>query len=172
MRGRMARKGNTTQSFSSKQEKLQQKIAKLKNSEAKAHQKIKALKKTAEKYKFLVETSSDMIFTVDLGGNFLFANKAFKKSLGYSLREIKKINGFSLVHPEDLVKVKEQFAQLIEGKNVENMEYRYKRKNGSYIYILNDAAPVFDSQRNVIAAFGVARDITQCKCQGLFPSLR
>ncbi len=159
----MAHTNDSIQSFSREEEKLQQKIAKLEKSEAKAHQKIKALKKTAEKYKFLIETSSDMIFTVDLEGNFLFTNKAFKKSLGYSVREIKKINGFSLVHPEDLTKVKEQFAQLIEGKNVENMEYRYKTKNGSYICILNDAAPVFDSQGNVIAAFGVARDNTQRK---------
>jgi PAS domain S-box-containing protein len=163
MRERTARTDNTIQSFSYEQEKLQQKIAELEKLEAKAHQKIKALKKIAEKYKFLVETSSDMIFTVDLEGNFLFTNRAFKKSLGYSVREIKKINGFSLVHPEDLSKVKEQFAQLLEGKNVENMEYRYKTKNGSYIHVLNDAAPVFDSQGNVIAAFGVARDNTQRK---------
>lgn len=163
MRGRMARTDNLIQSFSYEQEKLQQKIAKLEKSEAEAHQKIKALSKTAEKYKLLVETSSDMIFTVDMEGNFLFTNRAFKKCLSYSVREIKKINGFSLVHPEDLAKVKEQFAQLIEGKNIENMEYRYKTNNGSYIQILNNAAPIFDSQRNVIAAFGVARDITQRK---------
>ncbi len=159
----MAHTHDTIQSFSEGQEKLQQKIAQLEKSEAKAYQRIKALKKTTEKYKFLVENSSDMIFTVDLEGNFSFTNRAFKKILGYSLREIKKINGFSLVHPEDLAKVKEQFAQLVEGKNVENMEYRYKRKDGSYVHILNDAAPVFDSEGNVTAAFGVARDISQRK---------
>jgi len=121
------------------------------------------LKESEEKYKTLVETSNDMIFTVDLNGNFQFTNKAFEKNLGYSDEEIKKINGFELVHPEDLEIVKQQFAQLVEGKSVDNMEYRYKTKNGSYINILNNASPIFDSQGNTVATFGVARDITERK---------
>lgn len=122
-----------------------------------------SLKESEEKFSLLVEASTDMIFTVDLKGNFLFANKAFKKNLGYSVEEIKKINGFKLVHPEDLAVVKKQFAQLVEGKNVDNMEYRYRTKGGSYIHILNNAAPIFDSKGKVVAAFGAARDITQRK---------
>jgi PAS domain S-box-containing protein len=119
--------------------------------------------KASEKYKLLVETSLDMIFTVDLEGNFMFANKAFEKELGYSVEEIKKINGFELVHPKDLASVKEQFAKILEGKSVDNMEYRYKAKNGSYIHVLNSASPLFDSQGNVVAALGAARNITQRK---------
>ena len=121
------------------------------------------LKESEEKYKTLVEISNDMIFTVDLKGNFLFTNKAFEKNLGYSDEEIKKINGFELVHPEDLEIVKQQFAQLVEGKSVDNMEYRYKTKNGSYINILNNASPIFNSQGNIAATLGIARDITERK---------
>ncbi|UCC39153.1 MAG: PAS domain S-box protein [Candidatus Aminicenantes bacterium] len=116
-----------------------------------------------EKYQLLVETSTDMIFTVDLKGNFLFVNKAFKKNLGYSKEEINKINGFKLVHPADLARVIKQFSMLLEGTAVDNMEYRYKTKKGSYIHILNNASPIFDSQRNVIGAFGVARNISRRK---------
>jgi len=140
---------------------LRHRIAELEKSKAKSFE--KSQKESEEKYRLLVETSTDMIFTVDLKGNFLFTNKAFKKNLGYSVGEIKEINGFKLVHPEDLAVAKKQFAQLLEGKNVDNMEYRYKTKNGSYIDILNKAAPIFDSQGNVVAAFGVARNITQRK---------
>ncbi len=121
------------------------------------------LKKSEERYRTLVETSNDMIFTVDSRGNFLFTNKAFEKILGYSDEEIKKINGFELVHPQDLKIVKKQFAQLVEGKSVDSMEYRYKTKNGSYINILNNPSPIRDPQGNIVAAFGIARDITERK---------
>ncbi|MGB3093368.1 MAG: PAS domain S-box protein, partial [Candidatus Zixiibacteriota bacterium] len=121
------------------------------------------LRASEEKYKTLVETSRDMIFTVDLKGNFLFTNQAFGKILGYSAEEIGSLNGFDLVHPEDSKTVAQQFARLVEGESVDNMEYRYRRKEGSYITILNSAAPVFDTDENVAAAFGVARDITQRK---------
>lgn len=121
------------------------------------------LKESEEKYRTLVENTNDIIFTVDLKGNFLFVNKAFKKILGYSDKEIKKINGFKLIHPEDLKTVEKQFAKLIEGKRVDNMEYRYKTKYGSYVNILNNASPIFDSQGDVVSAFGIARDITERK---------
>lgn len=121
------------------------------------------VKKSEEKYRRLVETSNDMIFTVDLKGNFLFTNKALEKHLGYSDKEITKMNGFELVHPQDLKTIKEQFAQLVQGKSVDNMEYRYKAKPGHYVHILNNASPIFDSQGNVVAALGIARDITEHK---------
>ncbi|NIM06689.1 MAG: PAS domain S-box protein, partial [Armatimonadetes bacterium] len=121
------------------------------------------LKESEQSYKTLVQTSRDMIFTVDLKGNFLFTNQAFGKILGYSAEELKRLNGFELVHPEDLEAVKVQFARLVEGESVDNMEYRYRKKDGFYISILNSAAPLLDSKGKVVAAFGVARDISQRK---------
>jgi PAS domain S-box-containing protein len=156
-------KDETKEQLAEEPGKLLQKLRKLEAAETRRKQTERILKESEEKYKLLVETSNDMIFTVDLKGNFLFANKAFKKNLGYSKKEIKKINGFKLVHPEDMSSVTKQFAQLVEGKKVDNMEYRYKAKNGSYIHILNNASPIFGPQGNVIAAFGIARNISQRK---------
>jgi len=122
-----------------------------------------ALRESEEKYRTVVESSYDIIFTVDLKGNFLFTNKAFENVLGYSNREIEEINGFELVHPEDLETVKQRFAELIRGQRQHNLEYRYRTKNGAYISILSNASPVFDSQGSVVAASGIARDVTQLK---------
>lgn len=140
---------------------LRHRFAELEKSKAKSSE--KSLKESEEKYRLLVETSTDMIFTVDMKGNFLFVNRAFKRNLGYSVEEIKNMNGFKFVHPEDLAGAMKQFAQLVEGKNLDNMEYRYRTKDGSYIHILNNAAPIFDTKGKVVAAFGVARNITQRK---------
>lgn len=121
------------------------------------------LRASEEKYKTLVETSRDMIFTVDLKGNFLFTNQAFGKILGYSAEEIGSLNGFDLVHPDDSKTVAQQFARLVEGERVDNMEYRYRKKDGSYISILNNASPIFGPDGTVVAALGAARDISQRK---------
>jgi PAS domain S-box-containing protein len=100
---------------------------------------------------------------VDMKGNFLFTNKAMEAALGYSRKEMKKMNGFELVHPDDLETVRTRFARLVEGKKENNIRYRYRNKSGIYMNVLNNAAPVFDSQGVVVAAFGIARDITQLK---------
>ncbi len=122
-----------------------------------------ALADSEEKYRTLVETSRDIIFTVDLEGKFLFANQAFENILGYSRDEIKQISGFELVHPEDLEATQKRFAGLRQGKRQDNMEYRYRTKDGSYINILTNAAPIFDAQGNLVAALGIARDVTKRK---------
>jgi PAS domain S-box-containing protein len=122
-----------------------------------------AIRQSEERYRTVVETAHDMIFTVDLKGNFLFTNTSFKRILGHSREEIKKTNGFELVHPDDLQLVKQTFARLISGNKVNNLEYRYKRKKGDYIHILTNASPILDSQGNVIGAIGIARDITELK---------
>lgn len=126
-------------------------------------QKEQILRESEKKYRLLVESSTDMLFTVDLKGNFLFVNKAFKKCLGYSKKEMMRINGFSLVHPDDLDELKKKFAQFTTGKSLDNVEYRYKTKSGKYIHILNNAAPISDSEGNIVAALGIARDISPRK---------
>ena len=122
-----------------------------------------ALRKSEEKYRTVVENSHDLIFIVDPQGNFVFTNKAFEIIIGYSVREISQINGFELIHPEDLGPVKERFSKIIDGEAQNNMEYRYKTKNGSYINLLTDTVPLFDSQGKVMSVLGIARNITERK---------
>ncbi|MGD8535751.1 MAG: PAS domain S-box protein, partial [Candidatus Aminicenantes bacterium] len=139
---------------------LQKRNEELEISDIARMQKEQILRESVTKYRMLVESSTDMLFTVDLKGNFLFVNKAFKKCLGYSKKEMMKINGFALVHPDDLHEVKKQFAQFTLGKSLDNVEYRYKTKSGKYIHILNNAVPLYDSEGNIVAALGIARDIS------------
>lgn len=144
-------------------EKLRQQIKELEISEIERIQNEQILKESERKYRLLVESSIDMMFIVDLDGNFLFVNEALEKTLGYPENVIKNTNGFDLVHPQDMEKVKRQFTQLVGGKKVDNMEYRYKTREGSYIHVLNNASPIFDFEGNVVAALGIARDITPRK---------
>jgi len=123
----------------------------------------KALRESEKKYRELVETSKDMIFKIDREGNLLFTNKSWGKRLGFSKDHEKKMNVFDLIHSEDLKVTIEQFGRVLGGQNIENLEFRSKTKNGSFITILVNASPIFDSLGNVIAILGIARDITKLK---------
>jgi PAS domain S-box-containing protein len=121
-----------------------------------------ALRESEQKYRELVETSINMIFILDRNGNFLFTNKEWDRRMGYSKDE-EKPNGFELIHPDSLDNLKIRFADIIEGSTVENVEFISKTKSGSHINVLMNAVPVFDSQKHVVAALGVAVDITDRK---------
>ena len=118
---------------------------------------------TLQRYNRILQMSTDMIFTVDLDGKFLLTNKAIQRQLGYSEGEIKKINGFQLLHPDDINRVQRRFASLHKGRRIQNLEYRYRKKDGSYITILNSSCPMFGPDRNVVGVFGIARDISGMK---------
>jgi len=110
-----------------------------------------------------VQMSTDMIFTVDFDGNFLFTNEAFYSQLGYSEEEVRETNGFQLLHPDDLNRVQRRFASLRKGKTLQNLEYRYRKKDGSYVTILNSACPMFGPEGTIVGALGIARNISERK---------
>ena len=55
---------------------------------------------------------------------------------------------------------------LRRGERVTNVEYRYKAKNGSYVYLESNYTPVLDPQGKLVSYLAVSRDITAWKYFG------
>lgn len=123
----------------------------------------KALQESEAHYRTLVENSHDLIYTVDLEGNFLFTNAAFQQVLGFSDQEIRRINGFTLVHPDDIDYVRAAFSRFLQGLPVSDLQYRYQNHDGEFLYMATNAVPLFDDAGNLYAALGICRDITERK---------
>ena len=79
------------------------------------------------------------------------------------MEERKKIKGLELVHPEDKKAAREQFAQLLKGVRMSNIEYRLRTKEGSYVSVLSNLTPVLDAEGKIVALQGISRDITDRK---------
>jgi PAS domain S-box-containing protein len=128
------------------------------------HKRVEAaLRQSERQYRTLVEHSHDIIFTVDLAGNFLFVNPAFQRVFGFSGQEMQGLNGFELVHPDDRAHVEAAFAELPQGRSVQNLEYRYRCKTGGYVYVATNAVPLFNADGAVSAALGISRDVSERK---------
>ncbi len=121
-----------------------------------------ALKESENRYRALVENSSELIFQVGTDGRFTFANRSFYEVLDYTRAETEILNGFDLVHPDDLEMVTQQFGRLMKGEKI-SLEYRYQKKDGRYIYLHNNAVPLLDKNHQIVGALGVARDISSQK---------
>jgi PAS domain S-box-containing protein len=99
----------------------------------------------------------------------IYSNNAISVILGYTPQEIKAF-GTSLfpeiMHPDDLTQLPDQFQKMIDLQDgeVNQWEYRLKRKDGTYGWVL-DRAMVFkrDSLGNPLENIGVIIDITQRK---------
>src|ERR1700722_8481069 len=103
--------------------------------------------------------SVDMLCILGFDGYFKRLNPAWEKTLGYSIDELLKIPRMDLVHPEDRAATINEIRSLRAGRNTIWFENRYRRKDGTYIWLSWSATAVPDKQQ----MYAVARDVTALK---------
>ncbi len=115
------------------------------------YKKIEAdLRKTEERYKDLVEKAGIAILIDDQQGNFIYANKRYAELFGYSADEIKNLSIFSVVHPDDLEKVRSYHRGRLAGKKVpDRYEFKGTKKDGSIIYVEVNSAAIKEDRKTV-----------------------
>ena len=103
--------------------------------------------------------SIDMLCFMDFNGFFERLNPAWERTLGFTLEELRSRPAIEFVHPDDRGRTLAQNGQVKTGGQALGFENRYLCKDGSYRWLLWNAAPDFDQQ----VIYSVARDITERK---------
>jgi PAS domain S-box-containing protein len=103
--------------------------------------------------------SIDMLCFLDFNGYFKRLNPAWERTLGFTREELMSRPFIEFVHPDDRERTLSQNAQVRKGAQALSFENRYLCKDGSYRWLLWNAAP--DSPERTI--YSVARDITARK---------
>jgi PAS domain S-box-containing protein len=103
--------------------------------------------------------SIDMLCVADFRGYFRRLNPAWETTLGFSLEELQSRPMFEFVHPDDRERSRAQNLRVRAGERADGFENRYLCKDGSYRWLLWNAAA--DLDRQII--YSLARDITRRK---------
>ena len=103
--------------------------------------------------------SIDLLCFLDFSGYFKRLNPAWERTLGFSLEELMSRPFIEFVHPDDRARTLAQNKEVRAGGKALGFENRYLCKDGSYRWLLWNAAPD-DGQRTI---YSVARDITDRK---------
>jgi PAS domain S-box-containing protein len=100
--------------------------------------------------------SIDMLCQLGFDGYFKRLNPAWERTLGFTIEELKSRPFIEFVHPDDRERTLEQNARVRAGGQALGFENRYLCKDGSYRWLLWNAAAEL-GERTV---FSAARDIT------------
>lgn len=114
-----------------------------------------------ERFRSLIENSSDMIALVTAEGTILYASPSTTRILGYPLEEFVGRNAFEFVHPEDRERTRNLLAELVRKPgNIVSATYRLRAKDGSWRCIEGSGNNLLD-EPNIQAIVTNYRDITE-----------
>ena len=122
---------------------------------------IRALLESDATNREIIENASDIIYTHDLEGNLLSANRAATKILGYSREDYVGLNIANLIVAEDLPKVKQSIQEKLAGRqNAISYRLRVKAKDGTVRPVEVNTRLIYRDDKPV-AIQGIARDLTE-----------
>ncbi len=123
---------------------------------------LNSIKQSEEKYRSLVETTSDFVWEVDKRGCFSYASPTIKGILGYEPQELLGKNPFDLMPPDVAQGVAESFRKIfIERKPFERMESVHLHKDGHPVVLEASGIPIISAKGELLGYRGIDRDVTE-----------
>lgn len=124
---------------------------------------LKSLEESKERFRNLLETTSDWIWETDQAGRYTYSSPQVKDLLGFEPAEVlnRTLPEFSASN-----KMEEDagLASLLAGKQpFTGYEATCRTKTGQVVVLENNAVPIFNQRQELIGYRGVARDITERK---------
>ena len=116
-----------------------------------------------DKYLTLVETAPDIIFVVDLEGDFLYINKTAQKITGYSISELLQKNLADLVAPDSRELIQRIFQNFDQITHHPFYEVEVISSNGGRVPLDIHFKGLKDNKGQIFSLVGIARDITERK---------
>ncbi|MGC9308054.1 MAG: PAS domain S-box protein, partial [Thermoplasmatota archaeon] len=124
----------------------------------------KALRESEARYEAFFDRTMLAVYIHDFSGNFIDANEAARKLLGYSAEEIPSLTFSELLDDEDhVVRAMETIEEIWEtGTQEEPTEYKLRTKTGDVVWVETEGALIY-RRGEPYAVQGIARDITARK---------
>jgi len=115
-----------------------------------------------ERWRSVFENSAIGVALTDLNGQFIAANPVYQKMLGYTEEELRQVRFLDITVEEDRNLNWVLIEELLEGKRPQfQIEKRYRRKNGSTVWVRNSVSVVPGTERVPRFLMALSEDVTE-----------
>lgn len=94
------------------------------------------LRDSENRFRSLVQNSTDITTILSQNGEVLFKSPSFYRTFGYEDKDVIGKGIFEFIHPNDIEKANAEFFKGLERGGISDpIEFRFKHKNGSYLFV-------------------------------------
>jgi PAS domain S-box-containing protein len=122
-----------------------------------------ALRESQERYRTLIETTGDLIYTTDRKGFLTYMNPTLERTLGYAKHEWNGKTFAQIIAPECIDSVRDHFKRAMKGDSIPTYEVDLIRKDGTRLSVEFNVVTIYDSDGKPSGRYGIGRDITDRK---------
>lgn len=119
-----------------------------------------ALLESEERYRDLFENASDLIQCVSIEGYFVYVNRAWRETLGYSETEIVGLKVSDVIHPSYSFQWIQVFQRVMSGETIDRIQTKFITKNNQVISLEGNMNCKFVEGKPTITR-EIFRDITK-----------
>jgi PAS domain S-box-containing protein len=116
-----------------------------------------------EHFQLVANTAPAMIWICDSDKLCTYVNQRWLDFTGRPLEAELGYGWSELVHPDDLRDCLDKYTVAFDRRESFQMEYRFRRYDGQYRWLLDSGAPRFDADGSFVGYVGSVIDITQHK---------
>jgi PAS domain S-box-containing protein len=121
-----------------------------------------ALRESETRFRFLVDYTYDLIWTLTSDGVLAYVSPSWKTRLGYEQSYVEGRAFQQLMHPDDVPDCEAYLSKVLEEKKpLPSPQYRVKHADGSWRWHEAAMTPVYDEKGSFMYLVGVSRDITE-----------
>jgi PAS domain S-box-containing protein len=145
-------------------QELQQNEAELRHTLEQTIELKNKVEESEARYRIITESMQDLICLHQPDGTYTYISPSVKFILGYQPEELEGKNPYDYIHATDLLRIeKESHQKVLSGTSVVQTEYRFRKKDGEYIWLETITRPVRDNNNNITALHTSSREITRRK---------
>jgi PAS domain S-box-containing protein len=122
----------------------------------------RALRASESKFRDIFDNANDLIQSVDAEGNFIYVNKKWLDTLGYTEQEVNNLKFADILRRDQAQHCMELFRKISLGEPVAHVDTVFIAKDGTEIVVEGNANARFEEGK-FIASRAIFRDVTDRK---------
>jgi PAS domain S-box-containing protein len=122
-----------------------------------------ALRLSEERFRALVEASSQIVWTTDAAGNVIEDSSSWRAFTGQTFEQWEGAGWLNAYHPNDQKRIQTNWQRAIANKTPLEAQYRLRRHDGQWRWTLVRSVPLLASDGLIRGWVGMNTDVTDRK---------